>query len=84
VQADEVDTGIGPVFAFEDLRVRWTFMGSMVGGDTEMGFEISDEENEGDDKGRNGKAFQGGAFHFSPLRLKMAQTSAKRAVCVGE
>jgi hypothetical protein len=27
VQADEVDTGIGPVFALEETRVRWTFIG---------------------------------------------------------
>jgi len=30
VTADEVETGIGPVFAFADLRVRWTFIGLMV------------------------------------------------------
>ena len=25
--ADDVETGIGPVFAFADLRVKWTFTG---------------------------------------------------------
>ena len=25
--ADDVETGIGPVFALADLRVRWMFMG---------------------------------------------------------
>jgi hypothetical protein len=27
VSDDEVETGIGPVLTFEDLRVRWTFIG---------------------------------------------------------
>jgi hypothetical protein len=31
----------------------------MVGGDAEMGFEISDEENQGDEKSRNGQSFEG-------------------------
>ena len=37
----------------------------MVGGNAEMGFEISNEENQGDDKGRNGEAFEGDSFHGS-------------------
>ena len=27
VADDDVETGIGPVFALADLRVRWTFIG---------------------------------------------------------
>jgi hypothetical protein len=32
VAADEVDTGIGPVLTFEDLRVKWTFIGDLIEG----------------------------------------------------
>ena len=45
--ADEVDTGIGPVFALADLRVRWTFMGLMVW--KEVRFKITEEQKCGDE-----------------------------------
>jgi len=35
----------------------------MVGGDAGGGFKVSDEENQSDEKGRNGQSFQGDAFH---------------------
>ena len=59
-------------------------MGLMVRSEIENGFGDADCKDRKDNEGGDGQAFQGGAFHFSPLRLKMAQTSAKRAVCVGE
>ena len=34
-----METGIGPVFAFEDFRVKWTFIG------LELGFEENQEES---------------------------------------
>jgi len=42
---------------------RRDFIGLMVGGDAVVAFEVSDEENQSDEKGRNGQSFQGGAFH---------------------
>ena len=62
--ADEVDTGIGPVLTFADLRVRWTFIGLMVWGDAERAFKESDKGDKGDDKGDEGQSFDGDAFHW--------------------
>jgi hypothetical protein len=47
VADDEVDTGIGPVLAFADLRVRWTFIGLMVW--KEAGFKMTEEQKDGDE-----------------------------------
>lgn len=63
------------------MNIHWTLV---VGGDAEGGFEVADDENQSDEQGRNGQSFQGDAFHFNHLCLKMAQTSAKRSLCVGE
>lgn len=43
---DEVETGIGPVLAFADFRVKWTFMGF-------DGLELGDDE---EPKGQKAKA----------------------------
>ena len=47
VTADDVETGIGPVFAFADFRVRWTFMGLMVW--KEVGFKMTEEQKGSDE-----------------------------------
>ena len=39
-----MDTGIGPVFAFADFRVKWTFIGFDWIGDSELS---DDEKPEG-------------------------------------
>lgn len=47
--ADEVETGIGPVLAFADFRVRWTFTGF-------DGLELRDDE---EPEGQKAKAKEG-------------------------
>lgn len=38
-------------------------MGLMVGGDSEVGFEVGDEENEGDEENDGEDAFDAFGFH---------------------
>jgi hypothetical protein len=62
------------------------FMGLMVGGNAEMGFEISDEENQSDEQGRNGEGFKTFAFHDGQTRGngKGSQKKSKNIFRKGE
>lgn len=51
----------------------------------EIGFKMTENQKDGDKDKDGDDSFEGTAGnHFKPLRLKMAQTSAKRAVWHGE
>jgi len=60
VTADDVETGMGPVFAFADFRVRWTFTGF-------DGLELrDDEEPKGEKaKGKENEGLKGEGEDFA-------------------
>lgn len=61
--ADEVETGIGPVLAFADFRVKWTFTGfdglELRDDEEPKGEKAKAKENEGLKEGGENFAFHG-------------------------